>query len=113
MTKRQSLVKLLPRRFIPDSETSLVSGSVYRTTFIDVEPSAVYQDTTSLSFTYTSGQLDFTVVAGAPNSNIFVDYPLYFCLYEANRFHDDPVAETGNIVDWEPRLSQHANMKQS
>lgn len=100
--KRNSLVKILPRRFVPNSKWASIGGNQYTTDFIK-KPEAVYKGSASLVFSYSAGVLTITT-ATAPNSDIFADYPLYFSTSEVVNTYDDPVNETGDVVEWEPRL---------
>jgi len=115
--KRDTLIKILPRRFVPDSQLVSIGSNQYTTTFIPVEPEAVWQDQggvslVSLSFSYSNGTVTLTT-ASAPDENIFMDYPLYFCSKVAIRTYDDPVAETGGTFLWEPRLASNVSIKES
>ena len=49
---RGSLVKILPRRFVPDSEWVSIGGNQYTTEFVPREPEAVYRDDTLLVSTW-------------------------------------------------------------
>lgn len=113
MPRRHTLAKMIPRRFVPDSETTLVSGNDYSTTFVPLKPEKVYQGTTELAFSWDAGTLTFTVVSGAPDSNIFADYPLYFSNGVTFYLDDNPVDETGGEKEWLPRLAKNIVAKQS
>lgn len=112
MSKKNTLLKLSVRRFIPDSELVLVSGFDYTTTFAPKAPTSVYQGTTSLTFSYSNGVLSLTSIT-APDSDIFVDYDLYFTTGATINDYDNPVDQTGSIVEWQPRLASNFTSKQS
>src|SRR5210317_1905957 len=112
MSKKNTLLKLSVRRFIPDSELVLVSGFDYTTTFAPKAPTSVYQGTTSLTFSYSNGVLSLTSIT-APDSDIFVDYDLYFATGATINDYDNPVDQTGSIVEWQPRLASNFTSKQS
>jgi hypothetical protein len=116
---RNTFVKLLPRRFTPDSEISSIGGNQYTTQWIDIEPEAVYQDRggiepVSLSFSWnnTTKTLTFTTTT-APDEDIFIDYPLRFCGEVVVYLQEDPVTPSGSIVRWEPRLTSNPSIPES
>jgi hypothetical protein len=116
---RNSFVKLVPRRFTPDSETVSIGSNQYTTQWVDVEPEAVYQDRggiepVSLSFSWndTTKTTTFTTTS-APDENIFIDYPIRFCGEVVTYIQDDPVTPSGSVVRWEPRLSGNPSIPES
>jgi hypothetical protein len=116
---RNSFVKLIPRRFTPDSEISSIGGNQYTTQWVDIEPEAVYQDRggvepESLSFSWndTTKTCTFTTTV-APDEDIFIDYPLRFCGIQVNHVQDDPVTPSGSVVRWEPRLTANPSLPES
>lgn len=116
---RNSFVKLVPRRFTPDSETVSIGGNQYTSQWVDIEPEAVYQDRggvdpVSLSFTWndTTKTVTFTTTS-APNENIFIDYPLRFCGEVVTHIEDDPVTPSGSVVRWDPRLTANPSIPES
>jgi len=116
---RNTFIKLVPRRFTPDSEISSIGGNQYTTQWVEIKPEAVYQDRggvspTSLSFSWndTTKTCTFTTTV-APDEDIFIDYPLYFCTTEINYLQDDPVTPSGSVVTWLPRLTVNPSIKES
>lgn len=114
---RVSFVKLLPRRFVPDSEIVSIGSNQYTTTFINIEPEAVYQDQgdiepVSLTFSWDGSTCTFTT-ASAPDENIFLDYPLYFCTSTTAYVQDDPATPSGSVVEWLPNLIEHPSVPES
>lgn len=118
-SEKDTLVKLLPRRFVPDSELTNVGGNDYETSFIPKKPSAVYQAISfntfnSLSFSYNAATGVTTITTGvAPNENIFADYPLYLSTKTVVDTFDNPVDETGGTVSWLPRIISNPQISQS
>lgn len=118
--KRVSYLKLVPRRFTPDSEIVSIGSNQYTTQWIDVEPEAVYQDRGGTSptdlgaFTWDEATktLTFTTTV-APDEDIFVDYPLRFCTGEFEYVQDDPVTPSGDVVPWLPRMTDHPSVLES
>lgn len=117
MTVKSSFVRLQPRRFLPDAEISFVSGTTYSTSFMPVKPDQVYQQTSienrnTLSFTYTNGVLEFDT-SNAPDDNIFCIYSIYATDTSTKYEKQNPVADTGDVVEWLPRLAAHPSLTQS
>lgn len=118
--KRVSYLKLVPRRFTPDSEIVSIGSNQYTTQWIDVEPEAVYQDRGGTSptdlgaFTWDEATktLTFTTTV-APDEDIFIDYPLRFCTGEVEYVQDDPVTPSGDVVSWVPRMASHPAVLES
>ena len=116
-SRKDTLLKLLPRRFVPNSETVFVGGNNYETSFIPRKPETVYQiisgNLTSISFSYddNTGVTTFTT-SSTPNDNIFADYPLYYSTLETQYLKDDPYNDTGDIAEWVPRLAQNFRVGQ-
>lgn len=118
--KRQSFIKLLPRRFTPDSQISSIGGNQYTTQWVSVKPEKVYQDRGgqsatdlgSFSWNESTKTLTFTTTS-APNENIFIDYPLRFCTSTVEYVQENPAAPSGSVVKWEPRLASHPSVSES
>jgi hypothetical protein len=116
---RNSFVKLVPRRFVPDAELTSIGGNQYTTTFIDIEPETVYQDRggvnpVSLTFAWNGTTKTTTITTTvAPDEDIFIDYPLRFCGQVVNNIQDDPVTPSGSVVRWEPRLTANPSIPES
>lgn len=118
--KRQTFLKLVPRRFTPDSEIVSIGSNQYTTQWIDIEPTAIYQDRGNIeptdlgSFTWDEATKTVTfTTTSAPDENIFIDYPLRFCTSTVEYVEDDPVTPSGGIVKWLPRLSDHISVSDS
>lgn len=117
-SSKNTLVKLLPRRFIPNSQLTFVSGIQYKTSFIPSKPSAMYQRTTgslvSLTFSYNESTGETTVsIPSALSNNIYADYPLYFSTKTVVYDNDNPVTSSGSIQCWEPRIRNNFSINQS
>jgi len=118
--KRQSFIKLLPRRFTPDAEIVSIGSNQYTTQWVTVKPEKVYQDRGAQSvtdlgaFTWVESTktLTFTTTS-APNENIFIDYPIRFCTSAVEYVQDDPVTPSGDVVKWDPRLTAHPSVLES
>lgn len=113
---KQTFIKLVPRRYIPNTEITGIGGNQYTTTFVPVEPEKVYRNNgtknpTELSFSWNDGTLTFTTGSSVSN-NIFADYPLYFCTSKYHYVEDNPVTQAGGVKEWKPRVKGNDSFKQ-
>ncbi len=113
-SERISLIKIQPKRIIPNRYITLVSGLDYTTEFCPAYPDEVYQGQTPITFSYDrkTKVLSFTANS-AVDDDIFIEYTLRFCSGQATyRQKNDgtsanPKLYQTNDVEYLPRLRSH------